>query len=76
MKVKYSCDQCGLDEVTCDVPERPADEDVVHWVSQTMGHCLAADHRARSPRCRATSLTKVMIPVPAGTQRVGEPPLS
>lgn len=70
IRVLYSCHACGLEKVAVEVDERGADEDVVHWVEQTLGWALATDHRQRSPGCRAEKVDDVMIPV-TGADRIG-----
>lgn len=52
--VKYSCNQCGLVKREVGVPIRREDEDVVHWVEQTVGRAVKRDHNAVSPHCTAT----------------------
>jgi hypothetical protein len=70
--VRYSCHACGLSDIEVRVPARE-EEDVLVWMD-TMGHALKADHRSRSPACRATSAQNVKVPV-AGTDRVGGAPV-
>lgn len=71
IRVRYSCNLCGIRGVTVHVPARK-DEDVKEWVEQVMGNALSADHRRRSPECQPQSLQDVMIPV-EGTDRIGGP---
>lgn len=71
MKVSYTCDACGCDDVAVEVPVRGA-EDVVTWVRNIMTPPLIADHKRRSPACRVASFTHVKIPLAPGSDRVGE----
>lgn len=74
MNVIYKCG-CMAEEATVWVPDRKDDQDVLDWVERTMGHALAADHRARSPQCRETKTEYVKIPVGEGDDaRIGERP--
>lgn len=68
--VKYSCADCGLERVSCDVPAR-GEEDVIVWMEATAS-LASKDHNRRSPLCRPTTLTELMIPM-SGTDRVGGP---
>ena len=70
--VQYSCDECGIDEAEVMVPAREAEQDVKDWMDRTIVH-LAIDHDSRSPRCHPQSLSRVKIPMPAGTVSVGGP---
>lgn len=72
----YTCDACGLEDVAVDVPEREANQDVVYWLQHVAVSMIGADHRIRSPSCAATKITALKIPVPDGTQRIGEVPRS
>lgn len=66
--VFYTCQDCGLQHVICVVPARQ-DDDVRVWMDRTV-RLVAADHRRRSPRCQAQSLTELRIPM-TGTDRIG-----
>lgn len=68
----YSCHLCALKKVTVEVPARTDSQDVKHWMEQVLIYAIADDHRKRSPRCMATSISEVMIPV-SGADRVGGP---
>jgi hypothetical protein len=69
--VIYSCEGCGLRNVSLDVPARTEQETVTTWMDATVRR-LSADHRRRSPLCRAKALQEVKIPI-TGTQRIGGP---
>lgn len=69
--VRYSCRACGIRDAEVQVPERGLDESIIHWVEQTMGQVLLADHQRRSPQCRARTCQDVKIPVMGA--RVGDP---
>jgi hypothetical protein len=73
IQCKYSCRKCGIHRQVVTVPARE-DEDVVEWLEKVAAPALSADHDRRSPACRITSLDEVMIPVPAGTEKLGGPP--
>lgn len=66
----YSCHVCKLEKIAIDVPARGI-EDVREWMDMTVRH-VANDHRRRSPRCTATSLSDLMIPL-AGSDKIGGP---
>lgn len=70
---KYSCHLCGLKAVEVAIPAR-GDEAIMAWM-KTLGECLSADHRARSPHCHPNMLSDVMIPT-TGRNKVGGPMLS
>lgn len=71
IRVKYSCHLCGLRNIEVDVPARRT-EDVLEWMDGTV-RLLGRDHARRSPRCHPTQLKDVMIPMPPGTDRIGDP---
>jgi hypothetical protein len=72
--VLYSCTQCSLRKVPCDVPVR-GEEDVVKWVREVMAKAISEHHRKQSPWCTADKITDVMIPV-SGAERIGDAPQS
>lgn len=72
IQVLYSCAACGLQRVPVDVPARVETEDVLHWVEQTLGMAMKADHTRRSPACRAAGVQDVMIPM-TGAEKIGGP---
>lgn len=73
----YSCHKCGLVDVAVEVPLRGPEEDVVHWVQETMGRALANDHATRSPHCVPETLSNVKIPLPPGDNaKVGGPTIN
>lgn len=47
MTVRYSCNDCGLDDAACEVPVRGVEEEVVAWVERIM-YVLARDHDAKT----------------------------
>ena len=69
IKVKYSCDQCGLKNIEVAVPVRE-DEDVVTWARQIVGSHISNHHARRSPKCSAKSVQNLMIPTD-GTNKIG-----
>lgn len=55
----WTCRRCGQAKVRCEVRARLAGEDVVTFMNRAMRRC-AAQHAARSPRCRAGKLDLYM----------------
>lgn len=72
--IKYSCFLCGLRHVQCDVPAR-GEEHVKLWMDGAVRR-IAVDHAMRSPKCQAVSISEIMIPMPPGTVRVGDPTMN
>jgi hypothetical protein len=70
IKVRYSCDLCGLKDIEVEVPMR-GNEDVLQWMDNTIIH-LGQDHMQRSPRCFPDKLVRVMIPI-TGAEKIGGP---
>jgi len=70
--VRYSCVECGLKDVRCDVPARGS-ESVETWLIKTT-HLLCDDHDRRSPNCCPKFLTDILIPI-AGADKPGGPPI-
>jgi hypothetical protein len=69
----YTCAECRTVRQHVDVPERdPATHDIIAWLQQVAVPALVADHKARSPRCTPREFAEVGIPVPPGTDNVGE----
>lgn len=73
VELRYSCRDCGLHRVSCTVPARTADQDVVEWVEASM-RLAAADHHRRNPGCRPREFAEVLLPMDQRTGRVGMPP--
>lgn len=71
--VMYTCHLCGIVKAKVWVPER-GQEDVIAFTERTALLC-GQDHDARSPKCQAGKLD-LWIPVPAGAERIGEPPIN
>ena len=72
IRCMYSCLQCGIVKAPVDVPVRGEDEDMGHWVSETVGWAIKRDHDQRSPACGATKIDQVWIPL-SGRDKVGGP---
>lgn len=66
----YSCPDCGLQRVRCEVPTR-VEEDVIAWMNAALVH-IGADHGRRSPGCHPKEFTDVMIPM-TGANKIGGP---
>lgn len=71
IQCKYSCAKCGITRQTVTIRE---EEDVVAWLEKVCAPALSRDHDNRSPGCRITSLTEVLIPIPEGTGKIGSLP--
>lgn len=69
--VLYSCAGCRLRNATVVVPARESTEDVAVWMNDTVRR-VSADHRRRSPFCRARAMQEVKIPM-TGAERIGGP---
>lgn len=67
---KYTCKPCGLKRISVEVPARLT-EPVEEWMDATV-RLISADHKLRSPLCRASKMSELMIPM-TGTDRVGGP---
>lgn len=66
IRLFYSCEKCALKKVALEVPSR-LDEDIAEWMGKTV-QLVCSDHFRRSPLCRATTLTQLMIPA---TDKIG-----
>lgn len=73
IQCKYSCAACGIKKRTVTVAQREY-ENVVEWLETVCAPAIAADHYSQSPRCPATKMTELMIPVPEGTEKIGTLP--
>lgn len=71
IQCKYSCDQCGIHRAIITVTARE-DENVVEWMNTKAAPAASADHDRRSPDCKITSLSELLIPIFEG-KLVGEP---
>ena len=71
IQILYSCHLCGVVKARLDVVERSSGEDVLRWMDK-VSEAIGADHAGRSPSCGATKISEVWIPVPDGTQNVGQ----
>lgn len=71
--VLYSCAGCGIKERALQVPARVGftADDVVPWM-QTVAQCVSDDHRTVSPKCKATSMTELKIPMPSEAEFIGQ----
>lgn len=67
--VLYTCEECGLKDREVKVRARGS-EDVVTWVENICIIGVAADHLMTSPRCRATHMTNLKIPI-SGADKIG-----
>jgi hypothetical protein len=62
---------CGIKDRTVRIPARTT-QDVRDWVKFAVGGAIGADHAEKSPLCRAKSMTMVKIPIPPGSEFVGQ----
>lgn len=69
--VEYTCLDCGLIKIKCNVPARQ-EEDVTTWTRSKLIVAIALDHRKRSPHCHATEITEVITPI-TGAEKIGGP---
>lgn len=74
-EVRYKC-KCMKAEAVLDVAHRAHDEDVAHWMTETMGRAIAADHRRRSPLCTSTVTEYAKVYLAPGANQIGGPPLN
>lgn len=72
IEIRYKC-SCLSAEVSLNVPARrgPA-HDVKAWMDDVVAVRISADHRKRSPTCPSTTMEFVKIPVPPGSDYVGQ----
>lgn len=63
IKVKYSCQGCGLQRTECAVPVRNADEDVLQWLNGICIPEVTKDHESKSPHCRSEEMSELLIPL-------------
>jgi hypothetical protein len=75
MNVLYKC-SCLNDEASFEVREREADEDVMDWMQGPVNQALIADHKLRSPHCKAIMSATLKIPLqPNAPHFAGKPVL-
>lgn len=63
--VRFSCKECGLVDVPCQVRARESEENVVSYVRDVVGRAIMEQHGRLSLLCEATSCQDVKIPVDA-----------
>jgi hypothetical protein len=63
--IMYSCDLCGLVDVTCQVRERedPDQETVEHYLNYAVTRAIAHDHQLRSFGCENNRISQLKIPM-------------
>jgi hypothetical protein len=71
IQCKYSCFKCGIHRQIVTVAARE-EEEVDTWLMKICAPALSADHDRRSPACRITQLSEVMIPI-EGAEKIGGP---
>ncbi len=67
----YSCQACGLVDRPIQVPARTT-EDVCDWVGTICAQAIGDDHHTVSPACQSRTMTNLKIPVPSGTEFIGQ----
>jgi hypothetical protein len=72
IEVEYDCHLCGVAGGRVQVRERGPAEDVAEWM-RTLTLALAVAHGRASPRCRATHIDRVKIPLAPDGGRIGDP---
>ena len=71
LTILYSCKSCGIKDRAVQVPARET-EDVKVWVELVVGFAIWNDHNECSPGCVITKVSEVKIPIPEGTEFVGQ----
>lgn len=72
LEVEYDCERCGVTGGRVSVRERGVDEDVGQWL-RAAALAVGLAHSRASPRCRATHIHRLKVPLAAGGGRIGEP---
>lgn len=72
IEVEYDCEACGVAGGRVSVRERGPAEDVAGWM-RAVTLAVQLHHGRTSPRCRATHIDRLKIPVPPSAARVGDP---
>jgi len=70
---EYSCDLCGAEDVSFEVPIRQKNEDIFKWMRNVLNPAMISDHQQCSPGCRPETMSRLMIPNPKGSPMVGRP---
>ena len=66
IKCKFSCDECGLKDIEVLVPARASPlSDIKTYMDQVVASVIYRKHQSLSPQCKATTITQLMIPLPA-----------
>jgi hypothetical protein len=60
--VLFSCTECGLVDVECQVRARPKEEDVVKYVGQVVARAVQEKHTRLSILCEAKTIQDLKIP--------------
>lgn len=67
----YTCKACGTVKRPVQVPARTT-EDVVSWLRKVVAFAIGNDHRTHSPKCQATKMSDLMIPLPPESEFIGQ----
>lgn len=76
LRVMYSCQLCGIKDSPVLVRWREPGESVTDFMEKTVIYQVALQHQRTTPGCPATTLTELKIPIPAGTEGIGERPVT
>ena len=72
--IRYSCPDCGLVDVSVQVPARedPEPEGVIRWMEKVVLPTVGADHHTRSPKCNPKELKDLKIPIDKSSEFLGQ----
>ena len=70
---RYSCSLCGDERVSFEVPIRKTDQDILDWMETCVNPALTKEHGRRSPDCHPETMSRLMIPAPSGSPKIGRP---
>lgn len=59
----FTCDGCGLVDQEVEVPAREAPHVNIKWWMEKVAYAISKRHRQLSPKCRATELKYLKIPI-------------
>jgi len=65
MEIFYTCEECGIDNRSVDVPIRDRSESVDYWIHTVVQDAIDKDHTDHSPFCICEQYTEVCIPLAA-----------
>lgn len=62
-QVMFSCEKCGMRNQVVNVPLRPPNMDVCHYVEHVIGTAVQTTHAIMAPLCDAESIQDLIIPI-------------